>query len=217
MNNKITAYKFYKHFSNTEGNQHIAGLFAIETILNLVERYSPQNILELGLGIGSVSYSVIEFSKKINLKMNYYGTEKNIFCLEELPKNLENKFNHIRLFSEAKDLPRDIKFDFIIIDGSDDSLKSIKNSVSERAIIYIEGYRISQVNLVKSFFPRNKYVSVISGYKNPNFGPFDKKKWSGGGQLIFVNPTFYQRAHYLYLKVLTSFKYKVLRKLNKFS
>ena len=213
MNIKKATKEYYEYFSKLDGNDHIAGVFAIETILKLISIYKPKNILELGLGIGSVSYSVIDFLTKKNIKFNYYGTENNAFCLKELPKNLKEKFNIIKLYNEFKDLQSNLVFDFIIIDGSDDSLQKIKNFVSKRAVIFVEGYRIEQVNFIRSIFPKSIFTSVISDFKNPEFGPFDSGKWSGGGQLIFINPSFKQKLHRFYLRILTSIKYKITRKI----
>ncbi|GGG99540.1 hypothetical protein GCM10011416_17350 [Polaribacter pacificus] len=204
---------YYKHFSKLNGNEHIASVYGIEVILNLIAKYKPKNILELGLGIGSISYSIIDFLSTSNKDYNYYGTENNEFCLQVLPTNLKEKYDKINLFNEFKNIPTNLKFDFIIIDGSDKSLAQIKKSVSNRAIIFIEGYRIDQVNFIKSIFPKSIYTSVISDFKNPKHGPFDSDKWSGGGQLIFVNPSFQQKMHRFYLRLLTSFKYKITRKL----
>ena len=213
MNVKKATREYYKYFSNQEGNEHIAGVFAIETILNLTSIYKSKNILELGLGIGSVSYSIIDFLTQKNISFNYYGTENNAFCLQELPKNLKDNFYKINLYKEFKDLESNLVFDFIIIDGSDDSLQKIKDFVSKRAVIFVEGYRIEQVNFIRSIFPNSIFTSVISDFKNPEYGPFDSDKWSGGGQLIFINPSLKQKLHWFYLRVLTSIKYKITRKI----
>ncbi len=50
--------KCYKKFSTVEGNQHIASLFALTKIIDCVQLNKPKSILEIGLGIGSVSYTV---------------------------------------------------------------------------------------------------------------------------------------------------------------
>ena len=49
--------------------------------------------LELGLGIGSISYSIIDFLSINNKDYNYYGTENNEFCLQVLPTNLKEKYD----------------------------------------------------------------------------------------------------------------------------
>lgn len=42
MSNKKQAEEYYKYFSTKEGNQHIAGLFAIQKLLDLVEANRPK-------------------------------------------------------------------------------------------------------------------------------------------------------------------------------
>lgn len=214
MNNKIrkTALAYYTKFCSAEGNQHIAGVYGLEVILNMVHKNKPKNILEVGLGIGAIVYSILKFSEERNLKNTYFGTESNAFCLEQLQVNLGENFSKLNLFKSISEVPTTDKFDFIIIDGSDEHTDTVKNIISKNGVIFIEGYRMSQVKTLQSVFPKSLHVSLISSYKNPDFGPFDKSLWSGGGQLIYVNPTLSQKIDFLVQRVSTSFKYKILRK-----
>jgi hypothetical protein len=41
MKNKKQAEEYYKYFSKLEGNQHIANLFAIEKILDIIQFNRP--------------------------------------------------------------------------------------------------------------------------------------------------------------------------------
>ena len=216
MNNSIknTALAYYTKFCSADGNQHIAGVYGLEVILKLVHKNKPKNILEVGLGIGAIVYSILKYSNEKNLKNTYFGTESNDFCLEQLPLNLGENYSKLNLYKSLNEVPKDIKFDFIIIDGSDDQTNTVKNIISENGVIFIEGYRMSQVKTIQNVFPKSLHVSLISSYKNPDFGPFDKNIWSGGGQLIYVNPTLSQKIDFLAKRISTSFKYKVLRKLS---
>ena len=65
--------EYYKYFSKLEGNQHIANLFAIEKILDIIQFNRPKRILEIGLGIGSISYSVIDYLSKRQSSFEYFG------------------------------------------------------------------------------------------------------------------------------------------------
>jgi len=207
------ADEFYKKFSKAEGNQHIASLFAIKKIIDVVRFNQPKNILEIGLGIGSISYSIIEFSKNEKNTINYYGTENNKFCLNQLPKNLEDNYEKIKLFSDLEKIPKNIQFDFIIIDGADESLEDIKNLMTENAVIFIEGDRSIQLSKVKDLFPNHLFVHTISNYKDPIWGPFTTANWSGGGKLIYINPTVRQKIHYVIEKIKTSYRNRITRKI----
>ena len=125
MNTRKEAENYYKKFSKLKGNEHIANLFAIEKLLDIVKFNRPNKILEIGLGIGSISYSIIDYLSKKEDKFVYFGTEANEFCLEELPKNLGNHYSRLNLFSSLDHIDTSNKFDLIIIDGSDNSIEKI--------------------------------------------------------------------------------------------
>lgn len=215
MNTNKIAEEGYKKFSKAEGSDFIAGEFALKTILHLVDTFNVKQILELGLGIGSISDTVLNYAKKNNKEIHYTGTEANEFCLGQLPLNLETNYQNLNLLKEASELEVESKYDLIIVDGSDDSLESIKDHVKQNSILYIEGYRIKQVNALRSLFPKSKYVEIISSYKPPEYGVEPSDKWSGGGQLIFINPNTKQNIFWLKNKIRTSFVYKVVRKFKK--
>jgi hypothetical protein len=213
MGVKNSAIQTYKYFSGLEGNQHIASEFALKKIIEIIERYKIKNVLELGLGIGSICYCILDFSKEVNTKINYIGTESNEFCLEVLPKYLKDHFHKVQIFDNLNNVISKEKFDLVIIDGKDENLLKIKSIISNRGIIVIEGDRIPQLELVRNSFPNSLYVRLISNYKSPNYGPNPSTDWSGGAQLIFVNPNFYQKVNFIYFKITTSIKYR-LRTIN---
>lgn len=86
--NKI-AVENYKNFCFKEGSDYIASEFALETILKLIDKFKPKKILELGMGIGSVSDTILKFKNLNDLNFEYFGTESNEFCLEQLKKNVD--------------------------------------------------------------------------------------------------------------------------------
>jgi len=209
MRVKNNAIQTYKYFSGLEGNQHIASEFALKKIIKIIERYKIKNVLELGLGIGSISYCILDFLKEVNTEINYIGTESNEFCLEVLPKYLKDHFHKIKIFDDLNNVISKGKFDLVIIDGKDENLMKIKNMISNRGIIVIEGDRMPQLELVKNNFPNSLFTRLISNYKSPEYGPFSSSDWCGGIQLIFINPNFYQKVNFIYYKVTTSIKYRL--------
>jgi hypothetical protein len=209
MGVKNTAIQTYKYFSGLEGNQHIASEFALKKVIGIIDRYKIKNVLELGLGIGSISYCILDFSKEVNAKLKYIGTESNEFCLEVLPKYLKDHFHKIQIFDNLNNVISKEKFDLIIIDGKEENLLKIKSMISERGIIVIEGDRIPQLELVRNSFPNSLFTRLISNYKSPEYGPFSSSDWCGGIQLIFVNPNFYQKINFIYYKVTTAIRYRL--------
>lgn len=208
MNNKKLISENYKLFCSFEGSQHIASEFALETIISLIEKYNIKNILELGLGIGSISDTVLKYAKANGKVIHYVGTENNDFCLNALKKNVAD-FDRIELYPELKYIDR--KFDFIIIDGQDSTFGKIKNYCSENAIIFIEGDRKEQTNNIKNIFPNNKYVNIITLEKNKPYAHGDCRTsaYIGGGQLIFTNPTINQKNYWIKQKIKTFIKRKI--------
>lgn len=210
MKNHNIAVETYKYFSDLEGNQHIASEFALKKIIDIIENYKIKNVLELGLGIGSISYSVLEYSKHKNLEINYIGTESNEFCLEVLPKYLNFHFEKIKIFNSLNDLVSTNKFDLIIIDGKEENLVKVKEMISKRGLIMIEGDRMPQLELVKSVFPKHKHARIISNRLNLNYGPCSvyPSFYIGGVHLIFINPNFFQNINFIYYKIITAIRYR---------
>lgn len=210
MNYKLTAFNTYKKFSEFEGNEHIAGDYALEKILELTHKFKVRKVLEIGLGIGSICDAILTDSKKNDLNIKYTGTEANEFCLNALQRNV-TYFKEIQLFSDVQNVEKKINYDLIIVDGSDSSLSKIEKLCDKNAIIFIEGGRASQVGELKQLFPKYLYAEIISLRKPPAYGPFHQK-WTGGGGLIFINPTFPQKVFWITEKIKTFAK----RRMRKF-
>lgn len=211
MENQKIAVETYKYFSKLEGNQHIASEFALKTIIDVIENYKINNVLELGLGIGSISFCVLEFAKENNKQINYIGTESNEFCLGVLPKYLKNHFDKIQIFDNLNNVIISEKFDLIIIDGKEENLLKVKKMISKRGIIIIEGDRMPQLGLIQSAFSNHKYVRIISNSLNLSYGPSSlfSSHYIGGAQLIFTNPNFSQKINYIYYKIITAIRYRL--------
>ncbi len=209
MGNQNIAIETYKYFSKLEGNKHIASEFALKKIIDIIKNYNVKSVLELGLGIGSISFCILDFSKEFNKQIEYIGTESNEFCLEVLPKYLKEHFDTIQIFNGLNEVPNNKKFDLVIIDGKDENLLEVKKIISDRGIIVIEGDRKPQLELVKSIFSDHLYVRLISNQKNPTYGPFSSLTLVGGIQMIFINPNFYQKINFIYYKIITAIRYRL--------
>lgn len=209
MKYKEIAFKNYKHFCSLEGSDYIASEFALQTILQLIKEFNVSSILELGLGIGSVSDTVFKFAKNCNLTIEYVGTEKNDFCLKALSRNVED-YKKIHLFSELNKIDNN-KFEFIIIDGYDNSFDEIEKHCSKNCILYVEGDRAVQTVKLLDIFPKSLYVNVITLKKNPAYAHESRSvdSYIGGGQLIFTNPTVKMKFFWFKEKISTFIKRKL--------
>lgn len=210
MNKKKLAEDNYKRFCQMEGCEYIASEYALYLILDFIDSFNVNSILELGLGIGSISDTVLRFHKKSVTDITYFGTETNDFCLKALRENVED-FSQIQLFNSLSEIPAEYKFDFIIVDGSDPDLEYIKMYCNERSLIFIEGDRTPQLKLVMSVFPYSRQVSFISLRKNKSYATGSTNNFVGGGRLIFTNPNQYMK-YYWFKEKAQNFLKRRLRK-----
>jgi len=197
----------YQSFCDADGNQHIASEYAIEKINRLVEKFQIKGILEVGLGIGSISGILLALDRN-KPELDYTGTEANDFCLNALPKNLKKNYSRLRIYSDLTEIPANKKFDLIIIDGKDHNLQAVKDLISENGILAIEGDRIPQQDSLQELFPQHKYVHCISLKKNKEYSPFSTENWQGGLKIIFVYPTLKQNLWWFKEKYFTKVKYQ---------
>lgn len=213
MNPAQIARNTYQHFSTKEGNQHIANVYALEKIVELAHKYEVKTVLEIGLGIGSISHALLSYAKESGRSLRYIGTEANEFCLQSLPKNLEGAYQQLELYNNIEEVPADALPELIIIDGKDSSLSKVKAIAAPGAILFVEGFRLEQVKLLQSYFPKALSVVTIADFKNPPGGPFSQDSWAGGGCIIFTMPSAAQRWHYWVEKITTSLRYRIWRRL----
>lgn len=197
----------YQSFCEAEGSQHIASEYAIEKINGLVEKFQLKRIIEVGLGIGSISGIVLALNRNTP-DLKYAGTETNEFCLEVLPENLKGDFERLQIFPNLTMINTDKKFELIIIDGKDQNLHHIKKLISINGILVIEGDRIPQQISLQKIFPDHKYVHCISLKKNKEYSPFSSDNWQGGIKVIFLNPTTKQTFWWFKEKNFTKIKYQ---------
>lgn len=209
---KSIVEKYYKKFLTAEGNQYIAGMYAIERVIKLIDTYDIKRVLEVGGGIGTFSYVITKYAQQENKNIKYDLTEADAFCLTQIKKNFGEDIDKITIYNAIEDLNHNEKYDLIIIDGQDESMAKVKDMAATNAIIFIEGARESTLNKMDTLFPNNIRAESISLYK-PKEGPHDPNLWSTGGGLIFINPTMSQKLDAYTEKVYTSLKFRVLRKL----
>lgn len=215
MKNKDLAIQNYKRFCELEGSEYIASEFALETILKIIKVFNVTTILELGLGIGSISDTVLKYSKKEDKKIRYVGTERNEFCLDALKRNVFD-YNQIELYADLNQI-KNKKFDLIIIDGYDEALMEVVAFCKKNAIVFIEGDRKGQTEIIRQIFPKNNYVNVITLNKNKPYFPGEggTDRYIGGGQLIFINSTYKMKLFWFQQKVVTFIKNKIRTYKNK--
>lgn len=202
----------YKKYCLAPGSDYIVSEFALYQILNLINLYSFRNILEIGLGIGTISDSIIKYSQKRHLKIECSGTENVTFCLNQLPLNLGKNLIDLKLYADIGEIEKCNQFDLIIIDGSEEKLKIIDSLISNNGIILIEGDRKEQERIIKNIFPKSKFVHLISLKRNGDYSVMNENDFRGGLKVIFVKPNLKQSFHWLILKVKSHIKMQLRKK-----
>ena len=204
------AKKNYYRFCKLEGSEYIATGFALLQILKIIKIFKIDKVLEIGLGIGSISDTVLKMAKNSKLEIRYVGTEANEFCNNALKNNVED-YAKLEQYEDLAEISPESKFDLIIIDGQDNSLQEIASRCKSRSIIFIEGDRSPQTKLILSLFPKARHVNVISLKKHQTYSHGNIKFFVGGGQLIFTNPNFKMKIYWFKEKTATYIK-RYLRK-----
>ena len=196
----------YRKFSKASGSEFIASEYAIFRILKLVQKFQPENILEVGVGIGTISDSILKAGFYFNPKV--YGTEIEDFCIKELPVNLGKDLKRLNLFPAIQTLPSNLKFDLIIIDGKELYLESLKEMTSDRCILVVEGDRKDQTDILNNLFSRSKFVHSITSKKNSFYSNRLKDHFQGGLKIIFTNPDKKQYFEWLKIKLESKFHFQ---------
>lgn len=197
----------YQKFSLAEGSEYIVSEYALEKILEIINEFKARNILEIGLGIGTISGSILEFARKNNIILKCAGTESDIFCLDQMAKNLGANYEKLEIYANISELPTGKLFDLIIVDGKEYLLDKIPDKIASRGIIVVEGDRKEQVKKIRSLFPSHKFASMVSVRKNNVYSKKSQSEFKGGLKLIFVNPDYRQYIYWLKVKLWMKFKY----------
>jgi hypothetical protein len=213
MNLKSFTSNQYKLFCEAEGSQHIVSEYALYQILKLIKKYSVQSVLEVGLGIGTISGSILKYAEGRDRRIHCVGTENNAFCLNQLPINLGPQNKNLDVYSEVDRIYSGYKFNLIIIDGAENNLQLVKNMLHKHGIIVIEGNRSGQEKMVKKIFPKAKFVHLISLKKNGEYSVKRTEDFRGGLKLLFIEPDLKQNIHWAALKFKSAMKMWIRKKI----
>jgi len=183
-----TDYLFDKYASKA-GSDQIASRLALRILSELLEKYNPATILEIGSGIGTMTELIL--NKSPNSKIICY--EKNAWCVTQLKKNVD--LSNAKILTSEIHLQSINKLELIIID--DFVEKEILFTLIEKtqpSIVFIEGHRRRQRLHVAETFIRLKLNFTLRNYRKDK----NSKK---GGCVIFVdkNSKYQKYLWYFYL------------------
>lgn len=136
-------------FKSKTGSGEIAGRVTLREVVRFCREHKPRAVLELGGGIGTISYAVLSNCDAV---MDIY--EHNDFCIAALGENLKEYKERIAVLSNYLTLPPKREYDLVIVDGGKGKhardggfprgINAYIHSLDSLKTIFIEGERKSQ-------------------------------------------------------------------------
>jgi len=169
----MTPQEIHNFFKEKEGSQSIAGIATLEAIVSLCKRDRPATILELGGGVGTISFALL---KNCDATIDIY--EQNDFCAKMLKENLKEMEGRYTIIPDYIYLPPKREYDLIVVDGGKGKGKdggfpqvicSYINSLSSVKTIFVEGQRKSQKYWILEAL-RTRFLYTPTKYKDPTGG-----------------------------------------------
>ena len=171
------AGRIWNHFvacpgATVDGKVAIASRHAIGGLIRVIEWRRPEKILELGAGIGTLTFTILATATRLELHRRpgfcFYTIEDHPLCLEQLARNLSRFAGLYRIVGSTEEL-RDaaVGFDLIVVDGGGDVPGDIKvmdfsNMLAPRGVILVEGYRLFQRKLIAQWYGDRKPIYLKS-------------------------------------------------------
>jgi len=178
------AIAIYSHFKSLPGSEYIGKPVSIEALIGICRELKPKRILEMGGGIGTISYTLLKHSGAI---VHIY--EDNQYCIGELRNNLKKFEGRFQIINTYRILPPALEYDMVVIDGGNGVGKNGGYHLATQMfllfldsvkVVYIEGYRAMQRDMARKAL-RDKYICTFTIYKDV---VRSGKKWSGGLKIL---------------------------------
>ena len=159
-------------FREQAGSHAIAGEVTLGMIIASCANRPVQNILELGAGIGTLSYALLEHT---DAHLDLY--EVNDFCIEAIGKNLQPFAGRYTLLTDYNYLPPARNYDLVVIDGGKGKkeggfprlVAAYLMSLSDVKTVIVEGQRkVQKYWALKAL--HEEYICKIKVQKDPTGG-----------------------------------------------
>ncbi len=139
----MNAQEIYSHFKKMPDAEHIATLINIEKIIDICKSEKPNTVVEMGGGIGAISYAILSNSNAF-----LYIYEENEYCTKRLHENLNSFKDRYEIIPNYHTLPKNRDAEFLIIDGGNKEVYCpewyLTSYLTNLKTIYIEGFRRRQ-------------------------------------------------------------------------
>ena len=185
-----------------DGVEGIASSFAITMLLRVLKKHSPRRILELGSGIGTMTYAICwHISRKSDSRretIKFHTVENNEYCIDQIERNLDEFRGVYARFNSVADAQAiEKEYDLIIVDGGGDlpgdmGIMDFGAMLGRKGVILIEGSRGYQRNRVKEWYKDRKCIEIFLKHT-----PKRKSKL----RLFFFEPYISQRIYYRIVEI----------------
>lgn len=185
-----SAQQLHKKFLSMKGSEYIATPVSIQAILDIVQKKKPKRVLEMGAGIGTLSYTILATSKEVEVDLY----EDNEFCQTALKNNLEDFSGRFTLIPDYKTLPPHKEYDLFLVDGGNGKShdggslnvvqKFVQQLTAKPMVCYVEGNRFSQRTLLRRALSDRFVYRQIQFYATYLNGEHYK-----GGVAIYCKPS----------------------------
>lgn len=156
--------------SSVNGRVGIASQNAIGGLIQTLHRRSPLRILEIGAGIGTLTYTILNWARSVGMERNpnytFISVENNDYCLKQLASNLKGFEGGYRLVSSVEEARQTgLQFDLITIDGGGDvpndmGFMNFDRLLQHNGAIFVEGARITQREKIKEWYGDRSFIYV---------------------------------------------------------
>ena len=164
-------------FKQKDGSDAISGVATLDALIEICKERNPKTILELGGGIGTITYALLANS---DATVDVY--EHNEFCRKQLHENFKMYRERMRVVPSYDILPPRSKYDLIIVDGGKGKghnderdggypriIGAYLQSLDAINILFIEGQRKSQKFWILQTI-RTQYTYRVKRYADPSGG-----------------------------------------------
>src|SRR5687768_1181956 len=112
----LDARAIYERFRSYPGSQYIAKAGAIQGVIEQLTARRPTRVLEVGAGIGTLTYTILATLERIGQRARMVSIEHDRFCLDALPRNVGPALDRVEIYADTSGL-EPAAFDFVIVDG----------------------------------------------------------------------------------------------------
>lgn len=179
----------------------IASEHAIGGLIWAVERYRPRRVLELGGGIGTLTFTLAETLTRTHVdNWSLFTVENNPFCCGELVRNVSDA-ERLTLISDTSEIAEaDRQFDLIVVDGGGDlggdmGIMDFSGMLRPGGMIFVEGHRAFQRGNIEKWYAERPVFHLSSRPLSPKLTPKnpEHRAKNKGFHLYVFEPTAWDR------------------------